>query len=179
MSKSVYDIWPELNWIENEELREKTAKVWEYAIEKSPLEAADLEEIPFTLLTKRAVPFMAHKRSVVHVCRDSANTMREFYGDMIPIDMDVLISGAILIDVGKLLEYEKDASGKVVQSNYGSLLRHPFSGVGLAMRFDLPAEVCHMIAMHAKEGDTGQRTTEGLIAHHADFMTFEPFKLLK
>jgi hypothetical protein len=179
VSKSIHDIWPELDWIEDVPLREKTARVWEYAIEQSPLTAEDLEEIPFTLLTKRAVSFMAHKRSVVHVCRDSANTMREFYGDTIPIDMDVLISGAILIDVGKLLEYEKDASGKVVQSNYGSLLRHPFSGVGLAMRFDLPPEVCHMIAMHAKEGDTGQRTTEGLIAHHADFMTFEPFKLLK
>ncbi len=179
MSKSIYELWPELNWIEDAPLREKTAEVWEYAIEQSPLSAEDLETIPFTLLTKKAVSFMAHKRSVVHVCRDSALKMREFYGDTIPIDMDILISGAILIDVGKLLEYERDADGKIVQSNYGSLLRHPFSGVGLAMRFDLPAEVCHMIAMHAKEGDTGQRTTEGLIAHHADFMTFEPFKLLK
>jgi len=179
MNATVHKLWPELDWIENADLREKTAAVWEYAIAQSPLSAADLETIPFTLLTKKAVSFMAHKRSVVHVCRESARIMREFYGDMLPIDMDALIAGAILIDVGKLLEYEKDATGKVVQSNYGSLLRHPFSGVGLAMRFDLPVEVCHMIAMHAKEGDAGQRTIEGLIVHHADFMTFEPFKLLK
>ncbi len=178
MNATVKNLWPELEWIADEELREKTARVWEYAIEQSPLEAEDLETIPFTLLTKKAVSFMAHKRSVVHVCRDTSRIMREFYGDTLPIDEDILMSGAILIDVGKLLEYERDADGKVVQSNYGSLLRHPFSGVGLAMRFDLPAEVCHMIAMHAKEGDTGQRTMEGIIVHHADFMTFEPFKLL-
>lgn len=179
MNETVARLWPELEWIEDADLREKTARVWEFAIEQSPLSAEDLETIPFTLLTKKAVSFMAHKRSVVHVCRDTARTMREFYGDMLPIDEDLLISGAILIDVGKLLEYERDASGKIVQSGYGALLRHPFSGVGLAMRFDLPAEVCHMIAMHAKEGDTGQRTMEGIIVHHADFMTFEPFKLLK
>lgn len=178
MNDKVRELWPELDWIQNTDLREKTARVWEYALEQSPLEAEDLLEIPFTLLTKKAVSFMAHKRSVVHVCRESARVMREFYGDTLPIDEDVLIAGAILVDVGKLLEYEKDASGKVVQSDYGKLLRHPFSGVGLAMRFDLPASVCHMIAMHAKEGDTGQRSIEGLIVHHADFMTFEPFKLL-
>ena len=178
MDPVVHKLWPELDWIEDEDLREKTAAVWGYAIEQSPLSAEDLETIPFTLLTKKAVSFMAHKRSVVHVCRDSARTMREFYGDALPINMDHLISGAILIDVGKLLEYERDPSGKIVQSRYGSLVRHPFSGVGVAMRFDLPAEVCHMIAMHAKEGDSGQRTIEGLIVHHADFMTFEPFKLL-
>ncbi len=178
MNETVAKLWPELEWIEDADLREKTAKVWEFALEKSVLSAEDLETIPFTLLTKKAVTFMAHKRSVVHVCWDSALKMREFYGDTIPIDMDLLISGAILIDVGKLLEYELDESGKAVQSEYGKLLRHPFSGVGLAMRFDLPAEVCHMIAMHAKEGDTGQRTIEGLIVHHADFMTFEPFKLI-
>ncbi|MCP4550042.1 MAG: phosphohydrolase [bacterium] len=178
MNETVRKLWPELEWIKNDELREKTAQVWEFAIEQSPLDAEDLETIPFTLLTKRAVSFMAHKRSVVHVCRDTARIMHEFYGDTVPIDMDVLYSGAILIDVGKLLEYERNADGKIVQSNYGALLRHPFSGTGLAMRFDLPPEVCHMIAMHAKEGDTGQRTTEGIIVHHADFMTFEPFKLL-
>ena len=179
MNQDVLALWPEIEWIEDMDLREATAKTWELALERSPLTAEDLNTIPFTLLVPDLkVSFMAHKRSVVHVCRDTARIMREFYGDTLPIDDDVLMSGAILIDVGKLLEYERDAEGKVVQSNYGSLLRHPFSGVGLAMRFDLPAEVCPMIAMPAKEGDTGQRTIEGIIVHHADFMTFEPFKLL-
>jgi hypothetical protein len=92
--------------------------------------------------------------------------------------MDTLIAGAILIDVGKLLEYEK-VDGKLVQGREGALLRHPFSGVALAHRFDLPTEVVHMIAVHSKEGDLGSRTVEGWIAHHVDFMTFEPFKTLK
>jgi hypothetical protein len=33
-----------------------------------------------------------------------------------------------------------------------------------------------MIAAHSKEGDLGRRTTESIIIHHADFLSFEPFK---
>ena len=84
-------------------------------------------------------------------------------------------AGAILIDVGKLIEYVM-ADGQAVVGKTGALLRHPFSGVGLAMRFGVPDEICHMIATHSKEGDLGKRTTESLIIHHADFMSFEPFK---
>ncbi len=94
----------------------------------------------------------------------------------LPVNMDVLISGAILADVGKLLEYELDKDGKAVQGKYGQYLRHPFSGVSLAEECGIPPEVCHIIAAHAHEGDLVKRTTEAYIVHHADFMTFLPFK---
>lgn len=178
MNDTVQKLWPELEWIESKDLREKTAKVWEYALEHSDLSAADLHEIPFTLLADKVVSFMSHKRAVVHICRESAKVMRTFFGDALPLDMDVLISGAILIDVGKLLEYTKVAD-VVAQSRMGKLVRHPFSGVALAHRFGLPAEVLHLIATHSKEGDHGPRTAEGWIAHHADFMAFEPFRAMK
>ena len=90
--------------------------------------------------------------------------------------MDVLISGAILADVGKLLEYVLDDNGKAVQGNYGKYLRHPFSGVSLAEEAGIPAEVCHIIAAHAGEGNLVKRTTEAYLVHHVDFMTFLPFK---
>ena len=89
--------------------------------------------------------------------------------------MDTLVAGAILIDVGKLIEYVMEGDQAVVGKT-GKLLRHPFTGVGLAMRFGVPDEICHMIATHSKEGDLGKRTIESIIVHHADFMSFEPFK---
>lgn len=178
MNDTIQKLWPELDWIQDPKLREQTAKVWEYALDRSVLTVEDLHRIPFTLLSEKAVNFMAHKRSVVHVCRECARIMKEFYGDALPIDMDILVSGAILIDVGKLLEYAKEGD-KLVTSKEGKLVRHTFSGAALAHRFDLPPEVVHMIAGHSKEGDLGSRTTEGWIVHHADFMTFEPFRGLK
>lgn len=174
----ILKLWPELKWIEDESLRQKTAEVWQKALEKSVLSADDLERIPFTLKAgpDLKVSFMAHKRCVVHIARESGLKMQSFFGRELPVDMDILISGAILADVGKLLEYELDQQGQVVQGKYGQYLRHPFSGVSLAESCGLPAEVCHIIAAHASEGNLVKRSVEAYIVHHADFMTFLPFK---
>jgi putative nucleotidyltransferase with HDIG domain len=171
-------LWPELAWIEDDELREATTKTWALALERSVLTAEDLDRIPFTLLAgpDLKVSFMAHKRCVVHVARESALKMIDFFGEELPIDLDVVIAGAILADVGKLLEYELDGDGNSFQGTYGKYLRHPFSGVSLAESCGVPPQVCHIIAAHAGEGNLVKRSTEAYIVHHADFMTFLPFK---
>ncbi len=176
--ENIFELWPELNWITNDVLREKTAKTWQLALQRSVLSAEDLTRIPFTLLCgpDLKVSFMAHKRAVVHIARDAGGKVGEFFGEELPVNMDVLLAGAILADVGKLLEYVLDENGNAVQGDYGKYLRHPFSGVSLAEECGVPPEVCHIIAAHAGEGDLVKRTTEAYIVHHADFMTFLPFK---
>ena len=172
--EEVQQIWPELEWIQNKELREQTLATWMLAFENSPLTPKDLEEIPFTLHVENLkVSFMDHKRLVVHICKTSAKSMAEFLGADLPVDEDTLLAGAILADVGKLLEYES-VDGKTVQSARGKYLRHPFTGVGLAMECGVPDAVCHIIATHAGEGNLVKRTTEAFIVHHIDFMTYEP-----
>ena len=179
MREAVETLWPELAWIKSDDLREKVLQTWVKAFELSPLTPQDLNEIPFTLLVPDCpATFMEHKRCVVHIARRSAEAMDEFLGRGLPVDHDVVIAGAILADVGKLLEYEK-IDGKAVQSDRGKALRHPFTGVHLAMACGVPDEVCHIVATHAGEGNMVKRSTEAFIVHHADFMSFEPFKNLK
>lgn len=179
MRESVKEIWPELEWIQDPDLKEQTTKTWIVAFERSPLEPKDLEEIPFTLLVPDCpATFMEHKRCVVHIAKKSAEAMDEFLGRGLPIHMDTVIAGAILADVGKVLEYER-VDGKAVQSSRGQALRHPFTGVAVAMECGVPDEVCHIIATHAAEGNLVTRSTEAWIVHHADFMSYEPFKTLK
>lgn len=179
MRDEVKRLWPELEWIQDPDLRDKVTRTWVRALERSPLEPRDLETIPFTLLVPDCpATFMEHKRCVVHIARRSAEAMQEFLGRSLPIDLDVVVAGAILADVGKLLEYEK-VDGVVRQSPRGEALRHPFTGVALAMECGVPDEVCHIIATHAAEGNLVKRSTEAWIVHHADFMSFEPFKTLK
>ncbi len=179
LDQQVRKLWPELEWIQDAGLREKTARTWALAFERSPLTPKDLDEIPFTLLIPDCpTTFMEHKRCVVHIARKAAEAMKQFMGGALDIDMDTVIAGAILADVGKLLEYEK-AGGKTRQSERGELLRHPFTGVALAMECGVPEKVCHIIAAHAAEGAQVKRTTEAWIVHHADFMAYEPFKNLK
>ncbi len=177
MRDTVEKLWPELDWIADADLRDAVARTWERALEQSPLTAEDLETIPFTLLIAGCpVTFMEHKRCVVHIARHAAEAMKAFMGHALPVDMDTVIAGAILADVGKLLEYEK-AGGETVQSQRGRFLRHPFTGVALAAECGVPDRVCHVIAAHAGEGDLVKRTTEATIVHHADFMAYLPFKV--
>jgi putative nucleotidyltransferase with HDIG domain len=179
MREAVEKLWPELGWIGDERLRESVLQTWVLAFEHSPLGPDDLDEIPFTLLIPRCpATFMEHKRCVVHIARRSAEAMQEFLGRALPIDLDVVVAGAILADVGKLLEYER-VDGEAVQSDRGKKLRHPFTGVHLALACGVPDSVCHIIATHAAEGDLVKRSTEAFIVHHADFMSYEPFKNLK
>jgi len=179
MRDAVRKLWPELDWIQDASLREKTLQTWVKAFEMSPLTPDDLHKIPFTLLVPDCpVSFMEHKRCVVHIARRAAETMQEFLGKSLPIDLDTVIAGAILADVGKLLEYEKK-DGKSRQSQRGEFLRHPFTGVSVAMMCGVPDAVCHIIATHAGEGDLVKRSVEATIVHHADFMSFNPFKNLK
>ena len=176
MREEVLQIWPEINWIDNKELREKVLDCWVYAIDNSVLSLEDLKVIPFSLLLKDCnITFITHKRTAVHLAVEIAKIMKRNFRDEIKIDMDILIAGAILIDVGKLLEYEI-VDGKLTTSSAGKLVRHPFSGVAIADRFGIPAEVQHLIATHSKEGDLGSRTVESIIVHHADFVSFDPFK---
>jgi len=178
MRAAVERLWPELEWIEDPGLREQATQTWITAFERSPLEPDDLNEIPFTLLVPNCpATFMEHKRCVVHIAREGAKAMQQFMGTSLAIDLDTVIAGAILADVGKLLEYEK-VGGKAVQSDRGKNLRHPFTGVALAMECGVPEPVCHIIAAHAGEGDLVQRSTEAIIVHHADFMAYLPFKNL-
>lgn len=178
MREAVRKLWPELEWIADETVRESVIDTWVKALELSPLTPEDLGTIPFTLLVPNCpVSFLAHKRCVVHIARRSAEAMREFLGGALPLDMDTVIAGAILADVGKLLEYEK-VGGRAVQSERGKLLRHPFTGVALAMAAGVSDRVCHIIAAHADEGNLVRRSTEAFIVHHADFMSFLPFKAM-
>ncbi len=79
--EAVRRLWPELEWIQDPDLRDRTARTWVRAFERSPLKPEDLDRIPFTLLVPNCpTTFMEHKRCVVHIARKSAESMREFMG---------------------------------------------------------------------------------------------------
>ena len=92
------------------------------------------------------------------------------------VNVDLVIAGALLHDVGKVLEYAQ-VDGKTVKSKMAGL-RHPVSGAGLAMKLDLPYELVHIIANHSKEGDFVKKIPEVILIHHVDFVDFDIAKAL-
>jgi len=173
----ITELLPEINEIKDEKLRQKVIDVWEEAMEFRGWTPKVLKSIPFTLLAENVkVTFIDHVRAVCKICIAVDKVLEEVHGSKrTPVNRDYLIAGALLADVGKLLEYEI-VNGKPIKSDYGKKLRHPFSGVGLAFKHGLPPEVMHVIATHSKEGEGEKRSPESIIFHHADFIDFELVK---
>ena len=170
---------PEFDLIQDADLREKTIKTWEAAIEESGWTPDELTRMPFTLLINPCpASYIEHVRAVTLTAVRAAEVFVQIYADRAPVDMDLLVAGGLLHDIGKLAEYENRDDGMTVQTYAGKLLRHPFTGMELAARFGLPVEVLHLIATHAGEGDKVKRSTEATIINHADFMNFHSLQRL-
>jgi len=160
----------ELQWIKDKNLQDKVVSVWKLAADRGKWKK--LEDIPFTLIFENSGLLVDHTRRITNLVSVVGNARKE------NLNKDYLVAGALLHDVGKLLEYEfKD--GKVVKSELGLKMRHPESGAKLAEECDLPKEVIHIIAAHSHEGDTMNRIPEAIIVHHCDFIDFEIKKTIK
>lgn len=179
----IAEMFPSLVEIADAGLRDAVAAVWSEAIESGcggkGWTVEELRAVPFTLLAGEIdLGYVEHVNSCVKQCIAIAGVLGEVFGDRVPIDMDCLIAGALLADVGKPLEYEKDAQGNVIKGGFGEMLRHPFSGVALCYKHGIPPEVMHIVATHSHEGDKVQRSIESIIFHHADFVDFDIAKSL-
>ncbi len=183
MTNEIAELFPDLASIQDPDLRERVVAVWQEAISTGcggkGWTIEELRAIPFTLLAGDIdLRFIEHLNSCVKQCLAIEKVLRAVYGDRVPINHDHLVAGALLADVGKPLEYDKDEQGRVIKGRFGEMLRHPFSGVALCFKHGLAPEIMHIVATHSHEGDTVRRSIESIIFHHADFVDFDIAKYL-
>ncbi|MFO8033748.1 MAG: HD domain-containing protein [Candidatus Bipolaricaulota bacterium] len=172
MKDSIRNVLPEVDWIEDKSLQDKVLAAYERALQEGGWQPEDMVRIPFTLLKESGLTFADHVRAVTRIARDVHRTFQDVLGGKISLNYDILIAGALLHDVGKLLEIE-EADGRFRKSSEGKVVRHPFSGAAIAYAEGLPPEVVHIIGAHSHEGSHAPRTPEGAIVHHADFICFD------
>jgi len=168
---------PEFQQIRDAGLQEKTINIWVEAVQKGNWTLEDLLEMPFTLLIQQtSVNIIEHTRAVTLCALKIGDVLVDQYKDKISLNRDYLLSGALLHDIGKLFEYKRE-NGRFVKSDEGKLLRHPISGAAFSYKFDVPAEILHIIAAHSREGDGARNTIEAIIVNHADFVNFDILKV--
>ena len=173
---------PWIGRIRDEALREKVLDAWALALSRSGYKTvADLLRMPFTLLTDcKGISFVEHTLAVTAGAVGLAQAQMSQYGRLpYEIDMDRLVAGGLLHDVGKLLEIEPDGKGGYRKSRSGYCMRHPISGAAVAAEVGLPEEVINCIACHAKEGEGRPQTVETVLIHQADYATFDPLVMLQ
>lgn len=169
----------QLKKIGDDELRKKTVEIWAAAAEEGGWDPDDLKKIPFTLLTDtHGIDLIQHTIAVTEGALGLAKAISTNCSPPYEIDYDMLVTGGLLHDVGKLLEIERTDEG-YVKSLHGRHARHPISGAILAARFGMPMPIINMIGCHAKEGEGRPQRVETVLIHQADFATFNPMVMLQ
>ena len=169
---------PLLRRISDEEMRSRVVEAWVRAAEQGGWKQEDLTGIPFTLLTDtHGINLIEHTIAVTRGAIGLAEAILDSCDPPYEIDMDLLVAGGLLHDVGKLLEIEKTDDG-YRKGHWGRCARHPISGAILASELGLPLEIVNMIACHSREGDGRPQRVETVLVHQADFATFNPMVML-
>ena len=176
MTKTTYlkSLFPELlNEITDIALRDKVINVFHQAMDLGEWDS--IEGIPFTLLIENcSINFVTHTHLVTQMALKIGELVEQ---TIIKTNKDFLVAGALLHDVGKLVEYSLSDKGNFLKSQLGNLFRHPAIGMHLCLSEGLPYEIAHICLAHSTEGDKLKRTPEAWIVHHCDFICFELAKL--
>jgi putative nucleotidyltransferase with HDIG domain len=173
MSKGLNDLIPEFDEIQNGELKQRVLDVWLDALEVGGWTVDELARVPSSFQSASIdIPLVEHVSAVTRLCVAMEAMLKQRHGDRYDIDHDTLVAGALLHDVGKLLDV-CETDGTYKPGRMHQYLRHPFSGVMLCSKQGIPDAVMHIVATHSWEGENFRRQAEAIILHHADFVEYE------
>lgn len=156
--------FPELDAIDDGELRAGVVSAWVTAIEESGID--DLAEVPWLPPTQRELGLdgerlISHVRDVTDCAVSLAETLLE--RREITLSLDTVIAGALVHDVSKLAEFDGMAETPVYD-----LLGHPYYGVYVVTAVDLPVELAHVVLSHTSRTAVEPATIEAELIRRAD-----------
>jgi putative nucleotidyltransferase with HDIG domain len=173
MRRSILEEMPEIEWIENRELRAAVVDAWAVAVASSSFSRiGDMK--PSGNFDSRPLKHGTQADHIRSVTRLALKIAEEMDG-LLPgfsYDRDILLAGCLCHDIGKVWEFDPDnvRRWKSAPRKTGMpSLRHPGYGIHICLTMGLPEEVAHMAAAHSGEGDLLTRSLENTICHWADY----------
>ena len=147
--------------IQSQELKDKVLRVWKKAAQECNWKC--MEEVPFSPdYPPQPNSFLQHVRLVTGYSYAVAlknNDMEET-----KVDLDVVIAGALLHDVCKLVEYSADGG----RTEWGQHVTHGIYGIALCQEEKIPLNVIHVIASHTAKLSMAQKSREAIIVAKCD-----------
>ena len=170
----VREVLPELDEIEDDELREKVVKVWADAVKGSEFES--VSEVPWSSTFIEVVGpderQVNHIREVTAGCLAYADALTEMRPDL-EIDRDRLVAGTLLHDVSKFYEISGEAldgPDAELKTELNAHLPHPHYGIHLVAEAGLPIEIINMVAAHTEISKVEPQTIEAKILEAIDLL---------
>jgi putative nucleotidyltransferase with HDIG domain len=160
----VRDAFPELDYIDNANLREQVVEAWILGLERGGWR--DISDIPYAW-NIHEISNVEHVRGVTRIARETARQQRDFH-DADP-DTDVVVAACLLHDVGKCYEYVDVVDEELVDPDpeYATEeVPHSLSGYALAHEVGCPLAVQRAIPHFI--GEVPTRTLEAELLKSAN-----------
>ena len=173
LRQQVLEELPELEQIKNEEIKAAAIEAWAYALSNSSF--TSIRQIPPAgnpqVQEARRGDQTDHLRGVTRMAIQIAKEMGSAYPEL-EIDMDTIVAGGLLHDVGKAWEFDPARRERWAsqQKRFGRpSIRHPAMGAHICLTVGLPEEIAHIAMAHSGEGELLVRSLECMIVHQADY----------
>jgi putative nucleotidyltransferase with HDIG domain len=160
-----------LKEIKNEDLRKGVVEAWALSLTLNGFSAVhDLEGSGlYNVLVLKKGTQEKHLCTVARIALAIGRAFKEENPNN-PVDLDVLIAGGLLHDVGKPPQYNTAKLKKWAEAPYlegDPMVEHSMYGYYICMLVGLPPRVAHIPAVH-DENYGVQRSLEATIVHNAD-----------
>ncbi len=177
LRQTVVEDLPEINEIQNPDLRRKAIEAWAFSLAHSSFgRISDIppEGNPGQSTLKRGTQ-ADHLRGVTHLALAIADEFKATRPECI-IDRDVVLTGGLCHDVGKPYEFDPINLRRWAEdpSAVGQpTLRHTVFGTFVCLSVGLPEEIAHIACAHSLEGQHLGLSTECMIVRHADHVFWQ------
>lgn len=155
-------LFPELSRLRDPELKRQVVEIWQELWAMSSYQT--LTDVPVSV--KIDYPQVRHSRGVLTGALALADAWEPIHD--VRLDRDVLIAGALLIDVSKLVETHRGPDGKAGYTELGHRLPHAAYAAHLALAKGVRLEVVHCILSHSPNGGKAPQTPEAQLLDWLD-----------
>jgi putative nucleotidyltransferase with HDIG domain len=162
-------VFPEIETIEDDTLRTGVASAWTSAAGVNGLDIEELSEVPWLPPAQRDLEMDADEALLVDHVKDVTSCALGLAESLLSRDedleihIDTVIAGALVHDVSKLYEFDG-----MERTEVGRLLGHPYYGVSVVSRANLPVEIAHIVLSHSSRTNVEPATLEAEIVRRAD-----------
>lgn len=169
---------PALAYLTDEANKEKAVAAWVEVAEEGEWDKKGIEHcgISTEMRPECTENLISHTCHVTQACAALYDSMGELFEKVGECNREDLIVGAILHDIGKLLENDY-VDGQACHGKTAKYFRHPITGAYYAKKYGFNDKVVHMVLTHSNmlspEGPHAFNTPESLILKYIDEMCYK------
>lgn len=167
MDASIAELFPEIEEIEDDNIREVVVASWGIVREESGGEPlSDVHWAPHYSDEAGEQNLIRHIRDVVLLATDMSDRLSDLRD--IEIDRDHVIGGALLHDISKPFEHEGNSHTELRE-----FLEHPHFSVYVLEKAGAPVHIQHIALSHTPRSGVMPKTIESVIVKQADELAMD------